>query len=166
MRIVTRLEIAVLVLVMVVGGSFVVAFGSLLGGAGDQCSGQGARLAALDRLDAFAVTPSGSQEVKGSADTAECVGEDSTDAWLSGSRLYTYGGNREDLIDFYTRELSRLGWEREGPGRGSADVRTCFTRRSESGWETLTITFRQGAEADGTFQASAEAAMDGSKIGC
>ncbi|MFB7473810.1 hypothetical protein [Kitasatospora sp. NPDC056184] len=166
MRIATRLAIAVSVLGLGVVVSIVVASGPLLGDGGDQCSGQDARLAALDQLDAFTVKPSGSQEVKESADSADCVGDDSAGSWLYSSRVYTYGGNREDLIGFYKRELSGLGWKREGPESGPSDVRTCFTRKSEMGWEKLTITFRQGAEADGTFRTSAEAAVDGSKIGC
>ncbi|MET8700868.1 hypothetical protein ABZW10_18650 [Kitasatospora sp. NPDC004723] len=159
----TRLAIAVPVLGLVVAVALAVE--PLLAEEGDRCSGQEARLAALDKLDAFAVKPSGSEEVKESANAAECVGDGSADSWLSSSRVYTYGGSQKELIGFYKRELAGLGWGGEGPDPRPGDVRTCFTRRSELGWETLTITFRPG-EADATFRTTAEAAVDGAKIGC
>ncbi|MFF2953720.1 hypothetical protein ACFVVU_20560 [Kitasatospora sp. NPDC057965] len=166
MRIATRLAIAVPVLGLTVVVWLVVSSGRLLGEGGDQCSGQDARLTALDKLDALALKPSGSQEVEESANAAECVGDDSVGSWLSSSRVYSYGGSQRDLIGFYEGELAGLGWRREGRDAGPGDVRTCFTRKSELGWETLTITFRPGGEAGATFRATAEAAVDRSKIGC
>ncbi|MFE7562830.1 hypothetical protein [Kitasatospora sp. NPDC057500] len=166
MRMATRLAMAVAVLALAAGVLLVAASGPLPGDGVDRCAGQDARLAALDELDAFAVLPPGSRQVEESATAAECVGDDSAGPWLYSSRVRTYGGNREDLIRFYEGELSGLGWRRGGPKPGPSVVRTCFTRKAEPGWETLTITFVQGAEADGTFRISAEAAVDGSRIGC
>ncbi|MGW4893321.1 hypothetical protein ACWEQL_13820 [Kitasatospora sp. NPDC004240] len=164
-RLVAGLAVAVPVVALMAWAGVSAAADLLLADLHDECAGRQAREAELDRLDAFTLLPGGARELPESASPAGCV-QDSGFAWLYAARDYDRVGGEADVLAFYGGALPGLGWRSEGPPPSPAVTLGCFTRRTGSGWETLTVGFPREPGAAGVFRLSVEASVDGSKIDC
>ncbi|MFD9408700.1 hypothetical protein ACFWBN_17020 [Streptomyces sp. NPDC059989] len=147
------------------------------------CEGTDSAVAELDRLPVLNLRPpQASPAGDGKADGAACH-EDSGDAWLSANRLYTYDGSRAELLEYYGREAPAAGWrpiQRLDTGPDGQISVFCFESREQP---SITLAFESrehlrelygiepGPDPMGPgsriwFSLSAEAASDGSRMGC
>ncbi|MGW1726496.1 hypothetical protein ACWCQK_26625 [Streptomyces sp. NPDC002306] len=115
---------------------------------------------------------------------AECIDDDSGDAWLYAERIYAFPGSRQEVVDFYRVAATADGWRLEHDPSGSNTPETtaglCFTKGGDGEALMLTVSFtnarllkvRRGYEAGPEFDSGSGfeievgSETDGAKTGC
>jgi hypothetical protein len=147
------------------------------------CEGTEPAVAELNGLPALELRPARAAPIGGGAAAKAYCTEDSGEAWLTAERLYAYDGSRSEVLEYYGREAPAAGWRPMQSLDTGPDGRIsvfCF----ESGEHpSVTLAFESpeelrefygvdpGPEPSGPgsriwFSLSAEAASDGSRMGC
>lgn len=147
------------------------------------CEGTEAAVAGLNGLQALELRPERAAPLSGEGAAAAYCVDDTGDAWLIAERWYSYDGSRADVLEYYGREAPAAGWRPVQSLDTGPDGRIsvfCF----ESGEHpSLTLAFESpehlrtlygvepgpdpvGAGSRTWFSWSAEAASDGSRMGC
>ncbi len=150
----------------------------------ETCEGTEAGVAELDQLPALDLHPKGAVVVAGQPwSGADCV-DDTAGAWLTADRFYAYGGTRREVVEYYGREASALGWrpvDSLGRGLDRGYAVFCFESADRP---SITLSFNSsedlrefygtqphpaellGVDARTFYSWSAEAETDGSRIDC
>ncbi|MFD7631472.1 hypothetical protein ACFV7Q_36610 [Streptomyces sp. NPDC059851] len=147
------------------------------------CEGTDAALTELAALPVLDLRPVRATPVSaGTGAEAHCV-DDTAGAWLSAERLYVHDGSRTEVLEYYGREAATAGWRPVQDLDLGPDGRTAVFCFESVRQPSITLAFHTpeqlrewyGVEpvprAAGTgprtwFSLSAEAAPDGSPMGC
>ncbi|MFD3696914.1 hypothetical protein ACFWUZ_12305 [Streptomyces sp. NPDC058646] len=148
------------------------------------CEGTGPAVAELDGLPVLALRPEGAVPVGGGSwAEAACV-DDTGGAWLSAQRLYAYGGTKEEVLEYYGREARAAGWRPVDDLDTGPDGRTALFCFASADRPSIMLSFESpamlrkiygmqpppaallGVDARTWYSLSAEAAPDGSSMGC
>ncbi|MFG2873876.1 hypothetical protein ACGFYU_02500 [Streptomyces sp. NPDC048337] len=149
------------------------------------CEGTESAVAELAKLPGLELRPERARPVgaaPGAMATASCTA-DSGDAYLTAERLYSYDGSRAEVLEYYGRAAPAAGWRPVGSldfGPDSRAVLFCFESKDRPSITLQFLSAQQlrdihgvdpGPESTGSggrtlFSLSAEAATDGSRIGC
>ncbi|MFJ4776674.1 hypothetical protein [Streptomyces sp. NPDC088762] len=147
------------------------------------CEGTASAVAKLNELPALALRPAGAVPIDEEAEAQAYCTEDSGDAGLTARRLYAYDGSRTEVQEYYARAAPAAGWHpvhslTTQPEAGfsvfcfESDRHPSVTLAFESPEELREVYgVDPGPEPAGPgsriwFQLFAEAATDGSRMGC